>query len=138
MPRYDDDDDLDDLDIRRRRREDYRVREEPPRDRPESGMGIISLLISIVVGIGMFALIAIATAMTMNQPQPPRNDDPAMIIVGLGIIGGCGLALVGLVLGVMGAMQSNRRGMCGILGSIFNGLILLGVGALMCIGLAAG
>ncbi len=137
MPRYDNDDDLDDLDIRRRRRDDYRDREEP-RDLPESGMGITSLFISIVVGIGMFALVAIATAMTMNQPQPPRNDDPAMVIVGLGIIGGCGLALVGLVLGIVGATQANRRRLCGILGSIFNGLILLGVGALMCIGLAAG
>lgn len=127
MPQYDDE--YDDI-----RMSNYRA----PAEMPQSGMGVASLFIAILVGIGLFALIAIATAMAMGKNGPPNNNDPMMVLVGLGIIGGCGLALVGLVLGIIGALQSNRKSLCGILGASFNGLILLGVGGLMCLGLAVG
>ncbi len=93
---------------------------------------------AIVIGIAMFILVMIATIFAIRQNGAPADNDPVMGVVGLGIIVGCGLSLVGLVLGIIGAMQPERRGLYGVLGSIFNGLILLGVGGLLCLGILAG
>jgi hypothetical protein len=132
MPRYyDDDDDYDDLDIGR-----YDDRRAGPL--PQSGLGIASLLLAIGCGVLMFALVAGAAIVTANQRGPVNDNDPALGVLGLGIIGTCGLTLIALVLGIVGCFQPDRSALCGILGSVFNALILFGIGALMCIGILMG
>jgi hypothetical protein len=46
--------------------------------------------------------------------------------------------VIGVVLGVVGSMQPDRAALCGILGSVFNLLILSGTAGLICLGLALG
>lgn len=135
MPRYydDDDDDFDDLDIGRFRKRDYG---DPDAPRPQSGLGIASLILSIFCGVSLFGLIMMAAIISANGQV--NDEDPAMVALGLGMVAGCGFTLIGLVLGVVGCFQPGRNPTCGILGSIFNGLILLGVGGLLCTGLLIG
>ncbi len=130
------DDSVDDIDIRL-----PRSRNQPPPGGPfsQSGLGVASLVISIIVGITMFATIVGATIMVADQVNQPMNDDdPRAIVLGLLILGGIGVALVGLVLGILGAMQPNTSPICAIIGIVFNGLILLAVGGMMCFGMAVG
>jgi hypothetical protein len=129
MPRYDDDDD-DNIRIGRF--------DDRPRELPQSGLGIASLFIAVVMGIGLFVLFGIVVVIAARQNGQLADNDPIAIVLGLGFIGGCAMAVIGLVLGIVGSMQPDRRGLCGILGSIFNALILLGVGALICAGLLMG
>ena len=86
----------------------------------------------------MIGLIVIAGVISLNQNGQVDDRDPAMMAVSLGILAGCGFSLMGLVLGLVGCFQSDRNPLCGILGSIFNGLILLGVGGLICLGILGG
>lgn len=132
MSRYYDHDDYDDFDIRRGG--DDR-RSEPL---PQSGLGIASLLMAIGLAVLMFALIAGAVIMAANQNGQVNDRDPVAAVLGLGILACCGFTLIGFVLGLVGCFQPDRGALCGILGSIFNGLILLGVGSLMCVGLVLG
>jgi hypothetical protein len=132
MPRYDyDDDDYDDFRIRRPRRR-------APREAPHSGLGIASLFIAIVMGIGMFILFSIAVVISLRQNGQVNDNDPVVVALGLGLLGGCGMSLVGLVLGIIGALQPDRKALYGILGSVFNGMILVGVGGIICLGILAG
>ena len=135
MARYRDDDDFDVDDIRIGRQR-QRVRDQGPL--PHSGLGIASLLISIAVGIAVFAIFAVVVVISIKQNGQINDKDPLIIVLSLGIVGGCGIAMVGLTLGIIGSLQSDRAALCGILGSVFNGMILLGVGCLMCIGIVAG
>jgi hypothetical protein len=48
------------------------------------------------------------------------------------------VALIGVGLGIAGVCQSNRRTVLGIIGLVFNGLIILGGGCLVLIGIASG
>jgi hypothetical protein len=137
MPRYydDDDDEFDDLDIGRYPKRGYRAPDAP---RPQSGLGIASLLLSIFCGVSLFGLIAMAGIISINQNGQVNDNDPAMVALGLGILASCGFTLIGLVLGAVGCFQPDRNPICAILGSIFNLLILLGVGSLMCLGIVLG
>jgi hypothetical protein len=137
MPRYDDYDRFDDDDIRVGRR--HRDRDDaPPGSKPQSGMGIASVCLAVVVFVGYFALIATIGVVAAKNNQPMRDDDPVAVIGGLGIIGTFCLNIIGLVLGFIGCFQSDRNVLCGILGAVFNTLLLFGVIALVCMGLAMG
>ena len=123
-----DDHDYDDIRIGRHR-------DDP---KSQSGIGIISLLTSIVVGALLVVLIVVATLIAVGQNGQVNDKDPLAVVVGLGILLGLGGALVGLVLGVVGALQTDRNILCAVLGAIFNALIVLGVIGLACMGAMAG
>src|SRR5450755_1194271 len=87
-------------------------RDEGDRSKSQSGIGIISLLISVVVGVLLVVLIVVATLIAVGQNGQVNDKDPLAVVVGLGILLGLGGALVGLVLGVVGAMQTDRNILC--------------------------
>ena len=130
------DDSIDDIDIRV-----PRSRNEPPPAGPfrQSGLGITSLVISILVAIALFAAFIGITIMVVDQGgQQPNDNDPRVMTVGFVFLAGIGIALIGLILGILGTMQPNTSPICAIVGIIFNGLILLAVGGMICMGIAIG
>jgi hypothetical protein len=133
MPRYDeyDDDDFDDLRIERLRRRDTAPKS-------LSGLGMVSIGIGVLMFMVFPALFVLAAMLDdPNNAQPP-DKDPAMMAVGLGLLLSLGFTLIGLVLGIIGCCQPDRSMVCGLLGAILNGLLLLGMIALVCTGLALG
>ena len=66
------------------------------------------------------------------------EDSVGTILLGLIMIGGCFLAFVGLILGVAGLFQKNRKRVFPVLGTAFNAMILLGVVGLVVVGLLIG
>lgn len=131
MPRYDDDDD--DFDVRLNMR---RPRRSGPL--PQSGLGLCSIAIAAFMLFAFIGLIGIAVVVEANNNAPMRDDDPRNIMLGLAVILAFGFTLVGLVLGIVACCQPDRSAVCGILGTLFNGALLFGVGFLMCLGLAMG
>ena len=105
---------------------------------PHSGLGIASLFIAIVMGILLFILFSIAVVISIKQNGQINDNDPVMVSLVLGMMGGLGMTLIGLVLGIIGALQPDRKGLYGVLGSAFNAMILLGVGGVICLGILAG
>jgi hypothetical protein len=57
--------------------------------------------------------------------------------VGSGICGGVPISLCGLGLGIAGLFQARRSRVFAVLGVVFNAALLLGVGAMMAIGMLA-
>ena len=107
----------------------------PDAPRRHSGLGIASFVLALAVGFGEFVLVGIAGFMELNTPGGIDEESPVAILLGLLLFGGLAVAFVGLVLGIAGIIQGNRKHVFGILGVIFNGLILLGVLGLMVLGM---
>jgi len=121
----------DDLDIRRRG-----PRYDRPPQRPgSSGWAVTSFVLALVSGLFLLGTILAAVAIGAGGPIP--ENDPRNMSIGCAAIGGLALAVFGLVLGFVGLGQNNGT-VFAILGIVLNGLILLGVVGLMCIGIAAG
>lgn len=62
----------------------------------------------------------------------------AALLIGLVIIGSSVLSLIGLVLGIVGVCQPNRRVVFAVLGTVLNVFIILGVCGVVGLGLARG
>ena len=102
-----------------------------------SGFGIASFAIGILSGLAEFAMVVIAGVMEASTPGGVNEEAPAVILLGLCLIGG-GLALLGIVLGIVGLVQANRSKIFAVLGLVFNALVILGVIGLMIVGIAMG
>jgi hypothetical protein len=127
---WDLDDDDDDYDIRRSRRRRRKKRQ------GGAALGIISFAIAIICMFAVFVLLIAAVVIGANGPV--NDNDPVVVMLGLGIIGCMLAAVVGIVLGAVGAFQSNTIGTtCSIIGVAINTLILLGVLFVMCLGALA-
>lgn len=102
-----------------------------------SGPGISSFVISLASGILLFLLFAVAGIMETSTPGGINENSPAALIIGLCVIGLIGLAIIALGLGIAGLLQSNRKKLFAVLGTVFSGLQVLGTITLIAIGLAA-
>lgn len=100
-----------------------------------SRLGIVSFVMGLVIGLGEFAMIIIAGVMEVTTPGGVDEQSPQVMMLGLVIIAGMLGALVGAVLGIIGLTERNRYKAYPVVGLAFNGLILLGVIALMAIGM---
>lgn len=109
----------------------------PPlsREPSHSGIGIASFLIAIASGISMFIIFAIAAVLQMDGPGLDQGSET---LIGCGVLLAMFGSLIGAGLGIGGCFQSNRKTIFAILGLVFNGMILLGIGLLMVIGIAMG
>ncbi len=125
MGRYDDnDDDFDYLPLQRPALGD---------DRPHSRQGLVSLGIALVGGM-CTATLVVAALVIDAQPVPLADEDLWMGLAGLVLLG-CGvMSIAGIVLGMVGSMQSDRKPHFAILGAIANVLVLLGMFVAVCAG----
>lgn len=120
------------------------------RENRHSRMGIASFIIAIlttVLIVVLFIIAGVIGASVFSGADPgsidPQSiqDSPAfagLALVGIGFIVGIGLFLVGLVLGLIGIFQRRRKRLFAVLGTIFNGLAVLAVVAVVVIGLVVG
>ncbi len=103
-----------------------------------TGIGIASFVISIIVGFAEFVLFSIAGMMEANTPGGMDEEDPRVIMLGLGIFGGIALCLLGIGLGIAGVVIRDRRKLFAILGLVFNCIIFACVVFVVLLGLAMG
>ena len=101
-----------------------------------SGLGIASFILSLIAGVEIFTMVVIAGVMAAQSPAGIDEHSPEAIIVGSFLCGGAALLLVGLGLGIAGVLQRNRKKIFGILGLVFNALIVIGLLTLFAIGIA--
>jgi len=99
-----------------------------------SVLGMVSLGIAVVVGIGEMILLAIAGIMESRTPEGIDEDSKEAMILGVLLIGGVIVSLVGSILAVAGLVQEGRSKVLPVLGLGFNGMIILGVIAIIIIG----
>jgi hypothetical protein len=95
--------------------------------RKHSRLGIASFIISMVVVLIIFGDIALALGLSggISVPQSYAGVDTALTCAS------ALLAAVGLVLGIVAVTRKNTKKVFGILGLVFNALIVLGICALI-------
>ncbi|GGG75049.1 hypothetical protein [Paenibacillus radicis (ex Gao et al. 2016)] len=120
-----------------------------PENIKQSGLGIASFIIALVaVLLGIIGII-LSVAFTAGIADDPQsivreieNNDissvASIMVAGLMLIAGAGIAFIGLILGIVGAFAKDRRKAFAIVGIILNGLIVVGIVALTVLGLAIG
>ena len=139
MPRYGDydrDRDDDDYDIRVGRGRD-RDRDAGPK--PHSGVGITSIFLGIGAIVGYFVVIAVTVAMAMgNNGAPVAQEDPKLMAIGMAAVLSMCANFVGALIGFIGCFQSDRNILTAVIGTVLNGIFLLGFGLLILFGLMVG
>lgn len=101
--------------------------------RSHKGTGIASFVVGVSCVTLVMGLIGTAGVMAKSGKLTPEFG----MIVGLGIILSFGAELVGLGLGIFGAADRSSKKVYPVLGLILNATILMLVGALIFIGMAA-
>ena len=103
---------------------------------PHSGLGIGSFIVGILVGLFEFMVIILAGLAEASTEGGLNEDSPEAFMIGVGVLAGFFLAFIGLGLGVAAFFQADRNKVFAILGTIFNGTVVLGLMALIVLGLA--
>src|SRR3712207_3446696 len=110
-------------------------------------VGIASFAISVlttVLVVILFVAASVIGASAFGDVEDPQSMDPqslqdspvlaGLALVGLGFLACTALYLLGLALGVAGIVQRRRQRLFAVLGTVFNGLIVLVVVALIAFG----
>jgi len=105
---------------------------------PQSGLGVISLLIAIVSGVFEFLNFVAAALIAQAQGGELDENSNAAIVIGILLFAGVGLSLIGGVIGIIGLMQPKRTKTCAILGVVLNGLVVGGMILIILVGLLTG
>ena len=100
-----------------------------------SGLGIASFVLGIVCGLSMFALFGVAGYMETTTPGGVDEQSAEAIALGLGIMALMAGHAVGLTLGIVGLCLPDRQKLFAILGTVLNGLVVLGAGGLIALGI---
>lgn len=117
----------------------------------QSGLGIASFIIAlvsvvlIIVSIALVASFASDIAnneLLLNDPTAIESmEEEALVpvmLAGLSILASIGVAMIGLILGIISAFSKSRRKVFGVIGIILNGLIVIGAVGIVVVGLAIG
>jgi hypothetical protein len=131
-----DDDDRDERRGRRRYEDDEGEYDFRKRDEPHSGAGIASVVIAGLAGLAFLILIAVAGVMAQGQGGELDENSPETIVLGMALLADAALALIGVIVAIVGLAQKDRKKVSCILGVVINGLLLLGMSGLICIGIA--
>jgi len=105
-------------------------------EKKHSGLGIASFIISLGTGVATFFLFAVLGAMEYSKPGSLDEESPAAMMAGVLILGFVMADIIALVLGIIGALQKDRKPIFAILGSVLSGLALLGMLGIIVLGLA--
>jgi hypothetical protein len=106
--------------------------QQPP---AQSGVGVASFVLAVIGGIALVSLVVVAGVMETQTPGGMDEESPQAIAVGMGILVGLVMNVVGVVLGIVAVLQHDRKKVFGVLGLVFNALILLAIGGLLMVGL---
>ncbi|MBB3108317.1 hypothetical protein FHS18_000345 [Paenibacillus phyllosphaerae] len=119
----------------------------PEHKQKHAGLGIASFIIGITSILAFITSMVVAASSIMNQITEDGNpaldaaalvdsaDGALLVLSGLLMIGCLALAFIGLVLGIIGVCLKNRRKVFGILGVVFNGLLVMGTISIIGLGL---
>jgi len=100
--------------------------------RTHNGKGITSFIIGVISFVFVLALIGTAGVMTKAGIMTPQLT----MLLGLGMISACFVDLIGIGLGVSGAVDSSSKKVYPMLGLALNVGILVVFGALLFVGLS--
>ena len=103
-----------------------------------SGIGIASFILSLLCGLTLVGIIIVAMVIGARSGGELDERSPAVMAIGCSALLGLALTLLGLILGIVGIMQKDRKKTFAILGLIFNAVILVGTVALILVGMAMG
>src|SRR5262245_8892875 len=82
-----------------------------------SGLGVASFVLGLLAGLGIFILIVVAAVMEAKRPGALDNEKaPETMLVGLMAIAALGGVVLGLILGIAGLVQRDRKKLFAILG----------------------
>jgi hypothetical protein len=114
----------------------------------QSGLGIASFIIGLlcIAGliISMLTMVSSLTdfitadgaALDQKQLETRIMENSTLILSVLLFLGSLGIGLVGLILGIIGCSLSNRRKVFAIIGTVLNGLVIVGFVGLLLFGAA--
>lgn len=95
----------------------------------QSGYGIASTILGVGTMVGVFGGLMIVGMMQQNGMNA-REPTPLLMLLSAAIcFGGPLLQLVALVLGIVGIFQHDRSKIFGIIGTVLNGLVMVGFAA---------
>ena len=92
--------------------------------------GLCSCVLAALVWIGSCG--GVITVLT-NQLFFFKHETGDLLLC-IGMFTSLGMAMLGVVLAIGGFMQTDRKKVFAVLGLIFNGLVLLGILGLFCVG----
>jgi hypothetical protein len=104
----------------------------PPRR--HSGFGIGSFVIALAAGVALFVLVAVAGYLEFSTPGGVDENSVTATLFGLLMLGAGLLLLLGVALGIAGAMDREHKRVFAVLGLGMNALVLAGVVALLILG----
>jgi hypothetical protein len=103
---------------------------DPRPDRPHSGLGIVSFVLSLVAGVGELGMVVLAGVLSAHADKEEFQALLGVAILAFGL-----LAFVGFVLAIVGLTDRRRNRVFAGVGLAFNGMVLLGILGLFVIGL---
>lgn len=101
--------------------------------RKHSGLGIASFMIAILGGLTAFAGMGAIFFLEGNSAN--GVEEMHVMMLGFCILGVGGLSFVGVALGIAAIVQTERMRTFGVIGLVFNLLIVLSIAGLMVLGL---
>ncbi|MFD0958269.1 hypothetical protein [Paenibacillus chungangensis] len=123
-----------------------------PETLKHSGLGIASFIIALLAILAAIITLVLTVSFTaefinMGTLDPESleaqilDGDSAIVSImaaGLLFIVSIGLSVIGLILGIVGAVMKNRKKVFSVLGIVLNALIAVGVVVLVIISMVAG
>lgn len=113
-----------------------------------SGLGIASFILALVAVLGLVIAIIISVAAASEFINLDPSKIESSIVEGsveelapfigafLLMLGAIGISIIGLILGIIGAVIKTRKKVFSIIGIILNGLIVVGTILLLALGAA--
>jgi len=105
---------------------------ETPGRRKHSGPGIVSFILSLLMVVLFIGIIVAFAAKAsdaideLGQVDIERlQNETSFVFYGMGMLGAVVGNIVGLVLGIIGLAQKNRNKVFAVLGTVFNGGVVL-------------
>ncbi|WP_438447586.1 hypothetical protein [Gorillibacterium sp. sgz5001074] len=124
------------------------VQDDVPPVRKHSGLGIASFILFGVMAVAFVALLVafitqLASVIDFSDPDAVQSEEvtqriqdmPELAVILFLMLGTFAGNLIGLVLGIVGCVQRERKKVFAVLGTVFNGLVIGFLALMFIIGL---